>query len=77
MATISILPGEHFEHIHATASSSTILNGVARVTMHAESRTVRAGECIAVPANCSHEFENIGDVPLVIECGYGPRKNML
>lgn len=70
MALITILPGEHFEHKHAVVSTSEIKQGVAEVTVGTTQRIMREGESMMVPENCSHSFKNIGDVPLVVGCGY-------
>jgi mannose-6-phosphate isomerase-like protein (cupin superfamily) len=73
MATITILPGEQFEHIHSESSTSKVVSGTGRMVLQSNLLTVKQGDNISVPANCSHSFTNTGITPLVIECGYGPR----
>mgnify|MGYP001550341084 CR=1 FL=1 len=57
------------EHLHDTIEhEQLVLEGAMAVSLAGEERTVRAGDCVYIPAGCAHWYENRGDVPVRFLC---------
>ena len=50
-------------HRHDFEEMFSVLDGAVEVTFRGETRTVRAGETVNVPANAPHAFRNLGEAP--------------
>jgi uncharacterized cupin superfamily protein len=50
----------------------SVLDGAVEVTFRGETRTVRAGETVNVPANAPHAFRNLGEAPARLLCVCAP-----
>ena len=50
----------------------TFVSGVGEARVAGETRTVEAGDLVAVPAGTRHNFVNTGPNPLVLYTVYGP-----
>jgi quercetin dioxygenase-like cupin family protein len=59
-------------HRHDFEEMFTVLDGEVEATFRGESRTVRAGETINVPANAPHGFRNVSASPSRLLCMCAP-----
>jgi quercetin dioxygenase-like cupin family protein len=59
-------------HRHDFEEMFTVLDGEVQATFRGETRTVRAGETINVPANAPHAFTNATDTPSRLLCMCAP-----
>ena len=65
--------GEIGEEVHEdTDQVLTFVSGVGEARVGGETRTVHAGDLVAVPAGTQHNFVNTGPNPLVLYTVYGP-----
>jgi mannose-6-phosphate isomerase-like protein (cupin superfamily) len=65
--------GEIGEEVHEdTDQVLTFVSGVGEARVGGETRTVEAGDLVAVPAGTQHNFVNTGPNPLVLYTVYGP-----
>jgi quercetin dioxygenase-like cupin family protein len=59
-------------HRHDFEEMFTVLDGEVQMTFRGETRAVRAGETINVPANAPHAFTNAADTPSRLLCMCAP-----
>lgn len=59
-------------HRHDFEESFTMLEGEIAVTFRGETRMVRAGETVNIPANAPHRFSNVSDRPARLLCVCAP-----
>jgi mannose-6-phosphate isomerase-like protein (cupin superfamily) len=65
--------GEIGEEVHEdTDQILTFVSGVGEADVAGETRSVTAGDLVAVPAGTRHNFRNTGVNPLVLYTVYGP-----
>ena len=50
----------------------SFISGVGEAAVAGETRTVKAGDVVVVPAGTEHNFTNTGPNPLVLYTVYGP-----
>ncbi len=65
--------GEIGEEVHETNDQIlSFVSGVGRADVADESREVKQGDIVVVPAGVKHNFTNTGPNPLVLYTVYGP-----
>ena len=50
----------------------SFVSGIGKAVVEGESKTVKAGDIVVVPAGKEHNFHNTGPNPLVLYTVYGP-----
>ena len=70
MATITLNPGERFEHAHDHLSTTCLVAGEVQFQVGGRPVTLSLGEPVEVPAGLSHAILNIGKIPARIHCGH-------
>jgi len=74
LVVMTIPPGgEIGEEVHEeTDQILSFISGVGQAVISGQSRKVKAGDVVAVPAGRTHNFSNDGPNPLVLYTVYGP-----
>jgi mannose-6-phosphate isomerase-like protein (cupin superfamily) len=64
--------GEIGEEVHEVDQILTFVSGIGTAKISGETRNVKAGDLVVVPAGRTHNFVNAGPNPLVLYTVYGP-----
>jgi quercetin dioxygenase-like cupin family protein len=72
MAEIILEPGETFEHSHAQASTTMLLQGQGILELDDQRHQLVAGDKVFIRPNARHILRNTGKDVLRIECGHRP-----
>lgn len=59
-------------HHHVEQQIAIIVSGELTFTVGAETRVMRAGECVVIPPGAIHKLTNTGDGPLKLLCCCAP-----
>ncbi len=68
MATITLSPGERFEHYHQEVTVSTLVDGKAVMDIDGTQQVMKTGKEMLIPAGTKHAMINSGEKEAKITC---------
>lgn len=68
MASITLNPGESFEHIHTTESITTHVEGMLELLIEDKRIQLRINEAVVIPPMVTHTIVNIGSSIAIFDC---------